>query len=323
MTESTHVVFIDGDWLSVGTRQGRIPLTYPRLMAFFKRRFGDDVAVHMYLSTTPKGQGTARLAGTLAELGIALHVVSMDGRGKSNIDMQLAMDAMALPARTTSFALVSGDSGFVPLLRQMRQSGRRTILISFPLMLSTLLRDAADDFINLETVVAANAAAGPQRDTGPTARQASHRPPSQVLVDKGEHLKPYLLIRKLLVAARNEVGIIDPYIGVELFELLACLGKQVGVTMITDQRHLPPDLGALVARCRKEGRRLRVYSSRDIHDRYLRIDDDWWHSGHSFKDLGSRVSHVTHVNAHMRTAMQQIERRALEGGIELCPAAPS
>ena len=136
----------------------------------------------------------------------------------------------------------------------------------------------------------------------------------------------FLIVATVLTsyfAARNEVGIIDPYIGVELFELLACLGKQVGVTMITDQRHLPPDLGALVARCRKEGRRLRVYSSRDIHDRYLRIDDDWWHSGHSFKDLGSRVSHVTHVNAHMRTAMQQIERRALEGGIELCPAAPS
>jgi hypothetical protein len=315
----TNVVFIDGDWLSVGTQQGRIPLSYSRLMSFLKTTFGEATAVRMYLSATTKGRGASRLADTLNKLGITVHVIPMVPHGKSNIDMRLAIDATALPAHIQTFALVSGDSDFVPLLNRMNETGRRTILISFPLMLSTLLRDAADEFINLETVVTGGSTPEATHPPRPASQQVHYRPPSQIVIDKGEHLKPYLIIRKLLVAAQKDVCIIDPYLGVELFELLACLQMKVSVSMITDEKHLPPDLRALVTRCRKEGRQLRVYISRDVHDRYMRIDDDWWHSGHSFKDLGSRVSQLTHVEPANGEAMRQIERRTLVRAKELYP----
>jgi hypothetical protein len=186
-------------------------------------------------------------------------------------------------------------------------------------MLSSLLRDAADDFINLETVETGRSTPKAARTPTRVSQQINYCPPRQVVIDKGEHLKPYLFIRKLLVAAQNDVGIIDPYLGVELFELLVCLPAQVSVSMITDGNHLPPDLRALMTRCRKEGRRLRVYTSRDVHDRYMRIDDDWWHSGHSFKDMGSRVSQLTRVEPANREAMRQIEQRTLAGATELYP----
>jgi hypothetical protein len=51
----------------------------------------------------------------------------------------------------------------------------------------------------------------------------------------------------------------------------------------------------------------------------MRIDDDWWHSGHSFKDMGSRVSQLTRVEPANREAMRQIEQRTLAGATELYP----
>jgi hypothetical protein len=315
----TPVVFIDGDWLSVGTQQGRIPLSYSQLMSFLKATVGEDTAVRMYLSATTRGRGASGLVDILTKLGITVHIIPMKPHGKSNIDMRLAIDATALPAHIKMFALVSGDSDFIPLLNRMKETGRRTVLISFPLMLSSLLRDAADDFINLETILTGRSTSEAAHTLKHEPQQINYRPPSQVVIDKGEHLKPYLLIRKLLVAAQRDVGIIDPYLSVEMFELLACLQTQVNVSMITDKNHLPPDLGTLVTRCRREGRRLRVYTSRDVHDRYMRIDEDWWHSGHSFKDLGRRVSQLTRVEPANRGAMCQIEQRTLAGAIELYP----
>lgn len=327
----SHAVFVDGDWLLAGTRQGHIPLDHAQLMAFFERSFGADLAVRMYLSAPADSPATKRLGETLARLGIALHAGAADRRGRSDIDMRLALDAMALPAEASTFTLVSGDSDFVPLLQRMRAAGRRTVLVSFPLMLSTALREAADEFVNLETAVHAGIGAAARRVVTLPAAPAPPRPPdrsasrrsgprlpSQVLIDKGEFVKPYLLIRKLLVAARRDVSIIDTYVGAELFELLACLPAQIGVTMISTERHAPPDLAALVGRCRKEGRSLRVYSSKDFHDRYLRVDDAWWHSGHSFKDLGSKISQLTRETASNCAALRRIEARTIAAADELC-----
>ena len=320
------VVFVDGDWLSAGTRGGQIPLSYAQLKAFLALTFGAEVAVRLYLSTAPESAATQRLGVTLAELGIALHAVAVE-RGRSDIDMRLALDAMLLPATIATFALVSGDSDFVPLLQRLHEAGRRIVLVSFPLMLSTLLREVADEFVNLEVAVKSRpkpalqrAEVAPTRPASPPApRPARPRLPSQLRIDKGEHLKPYRFIRNLLVAARRNVSVIDPYIGVELFELFACLPARVGVTIITPSgKKLPPDLCALVERCRKEQRPMRVYASNDFHDRYLRVDDAWWHSGGSFKDLGRAISHLTRQSAESCAAMRALEARTIAAAVELC-----
>ena len=115
------------------------------------------------------------------------------------------------------------------------------------------------------------------------------------------------------------MSVIDTYIGVELFELFACLPARVGVTIITPSgKKLPPDLCALVERCRREQRPMRVYASNDFHDRDLRIDDAWWHSGGSFKDLGRAVSHLTRQTAENCAAMRALEARTIAAAVELC-----
>ena len=320
------VVFVDGDWLSAGTRGGRIPLSYAQLKAFLELTFGAGVTVRIYLSISPESVATRRLGATLADLGIALHPVGVE-RGRSDIDMHLALDAMQLSATAATFVLVSGDSDFVPLLGQLREAGRRTVLVSFPLMLSTRLREVADEFVNLEVAVKSRPKAVPKRAEVPPGRPASPpaprtprpRLPSQLLIDKGEHLKPYLFIRNLLVAARKNVSVIDTYIGVELFELFACLPARVGVTIITPSgKQLPPDLCVLVERCRKEQRLVRVYASHAFHDRFLRVDDAWWHSGGSFKDLGRAISQLTRQTAENCAAMRALEARTIAAAVELC-----
>jgi hypothetical protein len=228
--------------------------------------------------------------------------------------MQLALDATRLAAEFRTLILVSGDSDFLPLLEHMRDLGVRTVVSSFPVSTSNALRRAADEFINLEDALAAPV---------PAAGNAmmDHQPSTQIVFDKGQCMAPYLRIRELLLSPTFGILIIDSYLGVEVFECLACIQNKtsVAVTFITDEKKLPKDFSVLVGHARRDGFKIRTLTSTDFHDRYLKIDEIWWHSGHSFKDLGSRVSQLSQVNVENIPTLRQIEERILASATELCP----
>jgi hypothetical protein len=314
-TEPSTAVFVDGDWLLVACRQANIPLKAEQLVAALQGEFGDDLAIRAYLSV-PKEQGPLREFAVAFGAEMSVRTVEMPRPGKSSIDVQLAVDAGALAPTTRTFVLISGDAGFVPLLNSLREGGRRVVLASFPLH-SRALRTAASEFLNLDALLVAAASGG----GAGAVPLLGHELPRQLVIDKGQHLRPYLLIRRILIAAKHQVSILDPYLGSEAFDLLGCLETTIEVVIVTDSRHVPRDLGALVTRYRREGRRLRIFSSRDIHDRYLKVDESWWHSGHSFKDLGNRVSQLTRVEQQHVAALCEIEQRTIAAATELLPHA--
>ena len=60
------------------------------------------------------------------------------------------------------------------------------------------------------------------------------------------------------------------------------------------------DFFVQVEKLKKDGHLINVYGSKKFHDRFIGIDNIWWHSGHSFKNLGekdSMLSKVTKENA--------------------------
>jgi hypothetical protein len=56
------------------------------------------------------------------------------------------------------------------------------------------------------------------------------------------------------------------------------------------------DFFVLIKKLEREGRDIEVYQDQTFHDRFIRIDDVWWHLGHSIKDLGSADAVMTKLS---------------------------
>jgi hypothetical protein len=50
-----------------------------------------------------------------------------------------------------------------------------------------------------------------------------------------------------------------------------------------------------VQKLKKDGHLIDIYKSKKFHDRFICIDNIWWHSGHSFKNLGEKDSMLNKI----------------------------
>jgi len=122
-------------------------------------------------------------------------------------------------------------------------------------------------------------------------------------------------LRRLFKAARRELTLIDPYIDEDVFLMLALPLPAVMVRVFTNGKKAPADAHVLAERLRREGRRVEFYGTADVHDRFFRVDHEWWHSGHSFKDLGNRVSLLRRVTSRETLGkLRRIEEALLAKG---------
>lgn len=72
-----------------------------------------------------------------------------DGSKKGDWDVGLCMDVIRLLPKIDTMILVSGDGDYVPLLDHAQSQGVRTEVVAFGKTASSLLVDAADDFIDM------------------------------------------------------------------------------------------------------------------------------------------------------------------------------
>ncbi len=73
------------------------------------------------------------------------------GATKADWDIGIAMDMIELAARLDVLILVSGDGDFIPLVEHVRRAlGCRVEVMAFGKSTSAKLREAADDFIDLD-----------------------------------------------------------------------------------------------------------------------------------------------------------------------------
>lgn len=89
----------------------------------------------------------------------AVEMTAMPGSkltGKNSADIKMVVDAMELSftkPHVDTFALVSGDSDFSPLVSKLRENGKRTIGIGVKGSTSHLLIDNCDEFILYDDLV--------------------------------------------------------------------------------------------------------------------------------------------------------------------------
>jgi uncharacterized protein (TIGR00288 family) len=90
----------------------------------------------------------------LIKLGIETRVKDLQefygGLKKADWDVGIVVDAIRIAPGIDSLVLVSGDGDFIPLVDYLKNQGKRVEVIAFGRSASLKLKEAVDEFIDLE-----------------------------------------------------------------------------------------------------------------------------------------------------------------------------
>jgi uncharacterized protein (TIGR00288 family) len=290
LEKTRTLCLIDGDNIIYSAKHVGISIDFARLRELLTEEFGTNTTLSYYGSTYPIDQENAEFLTELARLGYDIHLLAQFG--KSAADIRMVTDAMSLAANYDTIVLLSGDADFAHLLATLKKQGKRTIVVGFPVVTSRALRASADEYVNVEDLLAAGA--------GHLAKSAHLDSVSQetdidsFYLKKGIHFESYVLVRNLFLSAKISITIIDRYINEEILYTLAILPTGIRVRIITLKIE-GKDFNVLLSKLRRENRSIEIYESKIFHDRFIRIDEAWWHLGHSIKDLGSADAMLARV----------------------------
>ncbi|OGZ72117.1 MAG: hypothetical protein A2908_04485 [Candidatus Staskawiczbacteria bacterium RIFCSPLOWO2_01_FULL_38_12b] len=90
----------------------------------------------------------------LTKLGIETRVRDLQefygGAKKADWDVGIVIDAIRTAASLDVIVLASGDGDFIPLVEYLKNQGKRVEILSFGKTTSLKLKEAADEFIDLD-----------------------------------------------------------------------------------------------------------------------------------------------------------------------------
>lgn len=89
----------------------------------------------------------------LEKLGVEIRVKDLQifygGAKKADWDVGIAIDAIRLSKLVDVIIIMSGDGDFVPLVEYLKNQGSQVEVMAFGKSTSSLLRESADDFVDL------------------------------------------------------------------------------------------------------------------------------------------------------------------------------
>src|SRR5437870_12139946 len=147
--ERSLAIFIDFENLALGFQGRRDRFDIARVLARLVEK-GKIVAKKAYADWSRFGGYTAPLHESAIEL---VEIPRRAQSGKNSADIRLCVDAMDLAyskEHINTFAIVSGDSDFSPLVSKLKELGKHVIGLGMQESTSDLLRDNCDEFIYYE-----------------------------------------------------------------------------------------------------------------------------------------------------------------------------
>ncbi|MCX6738207.1 MAG: NYN domain-containing protein [Candidatus Parcubacteria bacterium] len=91
----------------------------------------------------------------LTGLGIETRIKPLQeyygGQKKADWDVGIVVDAIRASATADVIILVSGDGDFIPLVEYLKNQGKRVEIIAFGRSTSSKIKEATDEFIDLES----------------------------------------------------------------------------------------------------------------------------------------------------------------------------
>ncbi len=287
-------IFIDGDWLYAATRRINKNIDYAKFFNILIKKFGTKTKIYYYGTIDPISKQQEKFYISLKKIGYIIHYIMVKKIGdrviSSGLDVSLAVNAMRILPSLKNIILISGDSDFAALLQQARQTGVNTCVIALPLSTGYLLRQVANTFLNLETLIV---------EYKPRTLKKGAKIEkfvAQNYIKKGDSFKSYIKLRNLMGSAKNSITIIDQYVDDQILLMIQPLKPKISIIIITDTDKITPaDFFVQVQKLKKDGHSIDIYKSKKFHDRFIRIDNIWWHSGHSFKNLGEKDSMLNKI----------------------------
>ena len=121
----------------------------------------------------------------------------------------------------------------------------------------------------------------------------------------GEFFAARVLLEQLIKTAQQRVIIVDAYVDAATFEILDVRAKYVKATIFSgkDLRGLRDAHNATAG---VEPIDTFVWSN-PSHDRWLIIDDQLYHCGHSLKDMGKKLSAISLMGIPAQTIIDQVK----------------
>ncbi len=154
MQEKQNIaVFVDYDNIEIGvksTLRREFDVSLP-LNALKER--GDIVAKFAYANWSRQESATRQMAENAVQM--VQRIPSPRG-DKNGADINLALDALEMAfthEHVNAFAIVSGDSDFIPLVNKLKEFGKTIYVVGGKAFTSTILQQNCHEFISYESLI--------------------------------------------------------------------------------------------------------------------------------------------------------------------------
>src|SRR5712671_3543326 len=154
MQEKLNIaVFVDYDNIEIGLKSTlRREFDVSLALEALKER-GDIVAKFAYANWGRQDGATRQMAENAVQM--VQRIPSPRG-DKNGADINLALDALEMAFTHThvnAFAIVSGDSDFIPLVNKLKEYGKTVFVVGGKAFTSTILQQNCHEFISFESLL--------------------------------------------------------------------------------------------------------------------------------------------------------------------------
>ncbi|MFA5820726.1 MAG: NYN domain-containing protein [Candidatus Gracilibacteria bacterium] len=291
-------IFIDGDWLYAATKRINKKINFATFFNILTKRFGTNSKIHFYGAINSSDRKQIKFYNSLKKIGYIVHLKELIKRNgvfiSKGLEIQLAVDVMQGLLSHKEMTLISGDGDFAPLIDKIIEKNITVSIIGLPFTIGHhLRRNKKVIFLNLEGVIDGQKNIK-ELSISRKKQIAKLYAPTSIYIEKGDQIESYLRIKQLMESAKKTVTLVDKYMDTQILDIIKLLKPAINITLVTYKTG-SSDFDKQIEKLREKGYTVNMYKTKIFHDRFIGIDNDWWHSGHSFKDLGSADSMLNKI----------------------------
>lgn len=194
-------VFVDYDNIEIGVKSTlRREFDVSLALSALKER-GDIVAKFAYANWGRQDGATRQMAENAVQM--VQRIPSPRG-DKNGADINLALDSLEMAfthAHVNAFAIVSGDSDFIPLVNKLKEYGKTVFVLGGKAFTSTILQQNCHEFISYESLLedgGGQAAPPPPQER----RERQERPERKDRRERGQRPAPLDIAQSMPLVER-------------------------------------------------------------------------------------------------------------------------